>query len=86
MKLNFMVTQWVENERLAFSMSSGTGVKGCEQRWIVETAPSGSRFTFMGEVELPFGIIGKLIGLFAQRSSEATVGEMLAELKSLAEA
>ena len=40
----------------------------------------------MGEVELPFGIIGKLIGLFAQRSSEASVGEMLAELKSLAEA
>lgn len=67
-------------------MTSGTGVKGYEQRWIVETTPSGSRFTFMENVKLPFGIIGKLIGLVARRSSEAHVGEMLAKLKNLAEA
>jgi len=86
MKLNFSVTEWVENERLAFSMTSGTGVKGYEQRWMVENIPSGSRFTFMEEVELPFGIIGKLIGLVGQNMSKATVGKMLVILKSLAEA
>ena len=85
MKLDFTVTEWVENERLAFSMTSGTGVKGYEQRWAVEATPSGSMFTFMEEVELPFGIIGKILGLFARFSSQANVGKMLAKLKSLAE-
>ena len=86
MKLNFRITEWVENERVAFSMISGTFVKGYEQSWTVEATPSGSRFTFTEEVKLPYGIIGKIMGLFAQRGSEATVGKMLSELKSLAEA
>ena len=86
MKLNFAVTEWVKNERIAFSMTSGNMVKGYEQRWMVETTPSGSRFTFTEEIELPFGVIGRILGLFARRRSEAIVGEMLAKLKSLAEA
>jgi len=86
MKLNFAATEWEENKRLAFSMTSGTGVKGYEQRWTVEAIPSGSRFTFAEEVELPYGIIGKVIGLVGQCSSGATVKKMLAKLKSLAEA
>ncbi len=86
MKLNFVVTEWVENERLAFRMTSGSGVKSYEQGWTVTPTPYGSRFTFMEEVELPFGVIGKLIGLVGQRSSHATVKKMLVILKSLAEA
>ncbi len=86
MKLNFAVTEWVENKRIAFHKTSGNSVKGYEQSWTVEAAPSGSRFTFMEQVELPYGILGKIIGLFARRSSEATVGKMLARLKSLVEA
>ena len=86
MKLNFAVTEWVENKRIAFHKTSGNSVKGYEQSWTLEAAPSGSRFTFMEQVELPYGILGKIIGLFARRSSEATVGKMLTSLKSLAEA
>ena len=86
MKLNFRITEWVENKRVAFSMISGTFVKGYEQSWTVETTPSGSRFTLMEEVKLPYGIIGKIMGLFVQGGSEATVGKMLPKLKSLAEA
>ena len=86
MKLNFSIKEWVENERVAFSMISGTFVKGYEQSWTVEATPSGSRFTFIEEVKLPYGIIGKIMGLFAQRGSEAAVGKMLTKLKSLAEA
>ena len=86
MKLNFRITEWVENERVAFSMISGNFVKGYVQSWTVEATPSGSRFTFMEEVKLPYGIIGKIMGLFAKRGSEATVGKMLPKLKSLAEA
>jgi uncharacterized protein YndB with AHSA1/START domain len=85
MKLNFAVTEWVENEKLAFSMTAGNFVKGYEQRWTVEATPSGSRFTFMEQIRLPYRIIGKIIGLFARRGSEATVREMLAKLKRLAE-
>ena len=86
MKLNFTVTEWVENEKLAFKMVSGNFVKSYEQAWTVETTPSGSRFTFMEQVEMPYGIIGKIMGAFAKRSSEASVREMLARLKVLAEA
>ena len=86
MKLNFVVTEWAENERLAFNMTSGDFAKGYEQRWTVETTPSGSRFTFMEDIELPYGIIGEILGLFAQLGSQANVRKMLAKLKSLAEA
>ena len=86
MKLNFKVTEWVENERLAFSMTSGTGVRSYEQRWTLEATPSGSAFTFAEQVGLPFGVIGRLIGAVVKRSSEARVKEMLTKLKGLAEA
>lgn len=86
MKLNFETTEWVEHRKVAFRKTAGEFVKGYEQSWTVEATPSGARFTFLENVELPFGIIGKLMGLFARRGSEAHVREMLAKLKSLAEA
>jgi len=86
MKLNFEVTEWTEDKMLAFRMASGTGVKSYEQRWTMEATPSGTTFACTEEVELPFGIIGKLIGAVIQRSSEAHVKQMLTALKSLAEA
>ena len=86
MKLNFTVTEWVDNERLAFNMTSGNFAKGYEQRWTLEATPSGSRFTFMEDFKLPYGIIGKILGLFARFGSQANVEKMLAKLKSLAEA
>jgi uncharacterized protein YndB with AHSA1/START domain len=86
MKLHFVITDWVENRTVSLHMVSGTGVKGYDQSWSVEPLPSGSRFTFEEHVELPYGPLGSLIGKVQQRSSEAHVTEMLAELKVLAEA
>jgi len=86
MKLNFEVTEWVENDRLAFSLTSGNLTKGYDQSWTVEATPSGSRFTFREDFKMPFGVIGKLMGAVGKSSSEAHVKEMLAKLKSLAEA
>ena len=86
MKIHFKIREWVKNERVAFSMTSGTGVKAYEQKWEIEPTPSGSRFTFVENVELPFGIIGKLMGLVGQNTSKATAGKMLVILKGLAEA
>jgi uncharacterized protein YndB with AHSA1/START domain len=85
MRLNFTVTEWEENKKLAFNMTSGTFVKGYEQTWAVDSTPSGSRFTFMEQVKLPYGVIGKVMELFTRGGSEATVKEMLAKLKSLVE-
>jgi uncharacterized protein YndB with AHSA1/START domain len=86
MKLHFVVTDWVENRTVSLHMVSGTGVKGYDQSWRVEPLPAGSRFTFEEHVELPYGVLGSLIGKVGQRSSESHVKEMLAELKALAEA
>jgi len=86
MKLHFEVADWVENRTLALHMTSGTGVKGYDQRWAVEPLPTGSRFTFEEHVELPYGVLGRMMGKVGQRSSEGHVREMLAKLKALAEA
>jgi uncharacterized protein YndB with AHSA1/START domain len=86
MKLHFVIADWVENRTVALHMVSGTGVKGYDQSWTLEPLPTGSRFTFEEQVELPYGVLGSLIGKIGQRSSEGHVKEMLAELKVLAEA
>ena len=86
MKLHFECTEWKENEKLALQMVSGSGVKSYKQVWSLERIPSGSRFTFMEEIEFPYGIIGKLMGLIGQRMSEATVSKIQLKLKSLVEA
>ena len=85
MKLNCEVTECVENERFAFKMTSDNMMKSYEERWSVEATPSGGRFTFAEQGELP-GIFGRLIGPIAERSSGGTIEKMLAKLKSLAEA
>ena len=86
MKLNCEVTGWQENKRVAFRMMSGNVMKSYQERWTLEATPSGTRFTFMEQGELPYGIVGKILGLFAQGGSVVTVGQMLARLKTLAEA
>lgn len=86
MKLNYMVTEWVENERLAFIMTSGP-LKKDDQIWSIESTPSGSKFTLTEDVEMSWGIIGKIMGaLFAGRMIGKNLEEILANLKSLAEA
>jgi len=85
MKLNFVVTEWEDNRVVAFKMVSETGVKSYEQRWGLEAILPGSRFDFMEQVELPLGVLGKLIGKMLQGGSHTTVQKMLAKLKDLAE-
>jgi hypothetical protein len=86
LKLNFVITEWVHNERVAFKMTSGNFVKGYEQRYTIEATSSGSRLTCFEDVRLPFGILGKIVGLFRSSTSEAHLERMLTKLKSLSEA
>jgi len=85
MKMHFQITEHKENESLALRMVSGTGLKSYKQSWSLETIPSGSRMTFREEIELPFGIIGKLLASILARGSVASVDRMLVKLKTLAE-
>ena len=86
MKVLYEATEWKEAVKLDLRMVSGSGVKSYRLIWELEAIPSGSRFTFTEEVELPFGVIGKLIGLLGQGMSEKTVGKIQLKLKALAEA
>jgi len=85
-KMQFEVKERKENERLTLRMVSGARLRSYDLQWSLESLPSGSRFTCMEEVELPFGVFGKLVGLVGGRMSLATVAEMEAKLKSMAEA
>ena len=84
MKLNFVVNEWIKDKIIAFKMASGTGVKSYEQEWTLELIPAGTKFTFYEKVELPFGIIGKLIGKLMSGISERHVKKMLRTLKRTA--
>ena len=86
MKLNFRITEWVENERVAFKMTSGERVKGYEQRYTTKATPRGARFTCTENIKLPYGILGKVAELFVRFGSEARVKNMLFKLKNMAEA
>ena len=85
MKMNFVVTKWVENRTIAIKMESGAGVKSYEQRWTLEPTQSGSKFTLWEQIQMPFGFIGKLIERVGERMSASTVEQIIAKLKALAE-
>ena len=86
MKLHYVVTEWVENEKLAFVMTSGPA-KRDDQIWSIEATPAGSRFILAEDYEMPWGIIGKIMEkLLVGRIIGKHLEEILANLKSLAEA
>ena len=86
MKMNYIVTEWIENEKLAFSVTSGS-LKKDDQVWSLEATETGSRFTMFEEMEMPMGVIGKIIGaLFGGMMIGGNMNRILANLKALAEA
>ena len=86
MKLNYVVTEWEENKKLAFGVTSGS-LKKDDQVWSIEATPAGSRFTMFEDLEMPMGIIGKIIGaLFGGMMIGKNIEKILGNLKKLAEA
>ncbi|MFC1847260.1 SRPBCC family protein [Chloroflexota bacterium] len=86
MKLHFIVTEWVLNRSVAFKMTSGNVVNSYNQRYTIETIPSGSRCTCFEEVTLPYGILGSFAGLFRRFTSNRLLDRMLLNLKYVVEA
>lgn len=86
MKLNYKVTEWTENKKLAFGITSGS-LKKDDQIWSIEPTSSGSKFTMFEDVEMPMGIIGKIIGATVGGSMVGkNMEKILANLKTMAEA
>ena len=86
LKEDLELTEWHENRRLRFHMTSGSGVKADEQVWSLDPIGQGCRFTFDEHVELPYGPLGSMLGVIGERGLKSHVAEMLAKLKSVAEA
>jgi uncharacterized protein YndB with AHSA1/START domain len=86
MKLDYRVTDWVENERFAFVLVSGP-LRKDDQVWRIEGIPTGSRVTLEEDVELSGGVFGRiLLALFVGRMIGRHLMEILENLKRLAEA
>ncbi len=85
-KMQFIVQEWRENEKLDLRMVKGANYRSYEQHMLLEPSNGGSRFTYSEELVLPYGVLGRLIGLLAERMSARTLHTMLSKLKALAEA
>jgi uncharacterized protein YndB with AHSA1/START domain len=86
MKLDYRVTEWVENQRLAFTLVSGPMRKD-DQVWSIAAIPTGSRVTLSEDIELSGGVFGRmLLALFVGRMIGKHLEEMLTNLRGLAEA
>jgi len=81
MRIQCVVTEWILNRSVAFTMTSGNVVKSYNQRYTIEHIPSGSLLTCFEEVTLPFGILGKFAGLFRRFTSNRLLDGMLLNLK-----
>ncbi len=66
-------------------MISGQNVKSYEIQWNLKLAQSVTIFHFVEDIGMPFGIIGKILGLIGQRTADKMVEGMLVKLKNLSE-
>ncbi len=86
MKMNYKVTEWVENRKIGFGVTSGS-LKKDDQVWSIEATPAGGKFTMWEDLEMPMGIFGKIIGaLFGQMMVGGDMKKILANLKKMTEA
>ncbi len=85
-RMNFVAQGWKENEKLDLRMVSGANYKSYEQHLSLQPTANGSRFTYTEEVVLPYGVLGQLIGVVAEKLSAKMLHTVLLKLKALAEA
>ena len=84
-KINFEAIIWNENESLTLKMTSGKNVNSYEIRWDLKSTQSGTTFHFVEEIGMPFGVIGKVLGVLGQSTADKMVEGMLMKLKSISE-
>lgn len=84
-EVNCVIREWIENKVISFEMISGTHFKSYEGTWLIEYGEGRSTFCFEEKTKMPYGIIGKLVGIFSERRASAVVNDMLKRLKNCVE-
>lgn len=69
MKYHCVFTESVENERIRWCLTSGD-VKNMDRLMMIEPTETGSRLALRLDIGLPYGIIGKLMGLSIRKQIE----------------
>ncbi len=77
---DFKVTESIENEKITYLHGGESPMT-----YILKPTDEGTRLTYVVEYEMPWGILGKFIELFAERIGERDVEKGLEKLKSILE-
>lgn len=77
---DFIITEWVEKEKISFSSTSGWPWKGS---WIMKPTKEGTLFTYVVDFELPYGV-EKLKASFREKY-EKLVEEWTRNIKNIVE-
>jgi hypothetical protein len=85
MKLHFIVDEWTLRKSVSFKMTSGNFVKGYQQRYTLKPTSKGIHLTVFENIKLPYGILGRLVGVFRQSRSNSHLDNMLMQLKMASE-
>ena len=85
MKLNYVVTEWVDNKRLVFVLTSGP-LKKDDQIWSLEVIASGSRLIMTEDFEIARGVIGRILNSLLAGMIGKNIEKILSNLKRLIEA
>jgi len=81
---DFKITESLENEKITYDMKGG-GFKGLTVTSILESVDVGTKFTFVLDVELPWGFFGKSLGKLMKGIGEKDAEKSLGKLKSILE-
>ena len=81
-EIDFIINEWIDNEVISFTMVSGDHFKSYEGKWSISAEKNRSKFCFMEKTTMPYGIFGKLYGIFSERRASAVVENMLESLKN----
>ncbi len=84
MKMNYVVTEWVENRRIVFVMTSGS-MKKDDQIWSLEPTAAGSRFTLIEDYEVSKGAVGRMVDSLSAGMIARGIEKILGNLKRLVE-
>ena len=85
MKLNYVVTEWVEPKRLVFVLTSGP-LKKDDQVWNLEAIPLGTRFTMAEDFAIAGGVAGRILNFLLAGMIGRSIENIQLKLKRLVEA
>jgi len=84
-KETFKVTESLKNEKITYLLEEESGTNAGTITLVLEPVEDGTKLTYAVDYEMPWGILGKFIELFAKGLGEREVEKSLEKLKSILE-